>query len=359
MDRYNRQTILPEIGARGQERLAQARVLVIGAGGLGCPALIYLAGAGIGTIGIIDFDTVDISNLQRQILFTPHDQGRPKAEVAAARLREFNPDITVHAYHEELTDKNAVSLFSGYDIIIDGTDNFSAKYLINDTAVKLERTVIYGAIQGYDGQVSVFAPHEGTPCYRCLYPQPPQGIVLNCAEAGVLGSVAGMIGTLQATETIKAILGHPSLETLAGRLWTINLKTAEMQIFSFARRADCPVCSRAAEDISLAYASPACSAATIVSEISPQDLRTIPDSVLVDVRELGEWETGHIPNARHLPLSALQHNPELFSSVKGVSNVLYCQRGGRSRTAAEILLRAGYTDIYSLQGGYEAWSRKA
>jgi adenylyltransferase/sulfurtransferase len=353
-ERYSRQVILPEIGARGQERLARARVLVIGAGGLGCPALLYLAGAGVGAIGIVDFDRVAVSNLQRQVLFVSGDEGRLKAEAAKERLLALNPAIAVDAYAEELTDGNVIGLFSAYDMILDGTDNFAARFLINDAAVKLGRPVVYGAVQGFTGHVSVFGA-PGGPCYRCLYPQPPRAQIMNCAEAGVIGALTGMIGTAQAMEAVKLIVGHESFGTLAGRLWTIDARTMETSLLAVPKRGDCGVCARPAAEVVLQYASPVCAACSVVEEIAPGD--DIPENaVFIDVRERDEWDAGHIGNARHLPLSALQKNPELFAPPpKGTCCVLYCQKGGRSRKAAEILMQAGFTGLVSLKGGYEAW----
>lgn len=351
--RYSRQMCLPEIGPEGQKRLSVARILVVGAGGLGCPALLYLAGAGIGTIGIADFDRVDVSNLQRQVLFQTGDEGKSKALTARDRLLALNPEISVNAYNEELTDKNAVSLCSGYDLIIDGTDNFSAKFLINDVAVKLGKPVVYGAIQGFEGQVSVFDAAHG-PCYRCLHPQPPQAQIMNCAETGVIGALAGMMGTIQAMEALKLIIGHENFKKLSGKLWMIDARTMDVNMMTIPRKKDCPVCSCPAEEIILQYASPVCAANTVMEVCCDDDM---PDNmVLIDVREREEWDAGHIENAQHLPLSALQKHPDLFiPPEKGRCCVIYCQKGGRSKKAAELLIRTGFTDIYSLKGGYEAW----
>lgn len=352
--RYSRQEILPEIGSLGQKKIAAARVLVVGAGGLGCPALLYLAGAGIGTIGIVDHDIIDVSNLQRQILYTTEDEGKQKAVIAKDRLLQLNPDIAIHAYPEELTEKNVLGLFSGYDVIIDGTDNFSTKFLINDAAVKSGKPVVYGAIQGFEGRVSVFDAQTG-PCYRCLYPSPPESAILNCAEAGVVGALAGIIGSMQAMEAIKIIVSHAALEPLAGKLFLIDTRTMNCRTLQIGKRADCKVCSQKPADISLQSFSPVCSA-VLVQEIDIADLSGMPDAVFVDVRELSEWKTGHIGGAQHLPLSLLQKNADLFSAPdKNRPCILYCQGGMRSRKAAEILLNAGYRDLFSLKGGYEVW----
>lgn len=351
--RYNRQIIMPEIGEAGQARLSGARVLVVGTGGLGCPALQYLAGAGIGTIGIIDHDRVDETNLHRQILFSMDDVGKPKALTAREHLLKLNPEIVIHAYDEELTDKNVLTLFSGYDVILDGTDNFPAKFLINDAAVKCGKPVVYGAIQGFDGQVSVFDAAHG-PCYRCLHPQPPRGVIMNCAEAGVIGALAGMIGTMQAMEAIKMIAGHDSFRPLRGQLWMIDSRTMETNCLKISRNLNCAVCSRPAPDIALQYTSPVCSSG-IVREIETADLPGLAGCIMIDVREQEEWDNGHMPDALHMPLSALCDDAGLFSPHHGKICVLYCQRGMRSRKAAEILLNAGFEDIFSLKGGYETW----
>lgn len=353
--RYARQTVLSEIGIRGQEKLAAGRVLCIGAGGLGCPALLYLAGAGAGTIGIVDFDKVDISNLQRQVLFTAEDAGKPKAAAAKARLEALNPDIEIRAYEEELTADNVLSLFSGYDVIIDGTDNFAAKFLINDAAIKLGKPVVYAAIQGFDGQVSVFGL-KGGPCYRCLHPQEPESVIMNCAEAGVIGAVAGITGTAQALEAIKLIVGHDDLKPLSGKLWLCDTRTMESRIVSVPKNPDCPVCSKKPAEIIPRYASPVCAAITAQEVVCGDPL--LGGAVFIDVRELPEWEQGHIEGAKHLPLSALQVNPKLYEPPPGKQCcILYCQKGMRSRKAAEILAQAGFTDIYCLKGGYEDWQR--
>lgn len=351
--RYSRQIILPEIGENGQRRLTAAKVLVVGAGGLGCPVLLYLTAAGVGLIGIIDHDSVDISNLQRQILFSNSDAGQPKALAAKSRLQALNPDTIINAHNEELSEKNAQNLFTNYDVIVDCTDNFPTKLLINDLAVKLGKAVVYGALQGFDGQVAVFDARHG-PCYRCFQPQAPRGTIMNCAEAGVIGALAGMIGTMQAMETIKLIVGHESLKPLYGSLKIIDSRTMETKQLAVPKNSACPVCSRHTEEIVIQYASPVCFSA-IVREVEPDDLTTVAKCVMVDVRELEEWDQGHIPDASHLPLSALSNNPELFSPHRKSTCVLYCQRGTRSRKAAEILLQAGFSDIYSLKGGYESW----
>lgn len=352
LSRYSRQTILPEIGVKGQERLSKARVLVIGAGGLGCPVLQYLAGAGVGTIGIVDYDYVDINNLQRQILFSHKDQGNYKAFVARDRLLTLNPEIEIKAYVEEVNDQNAISLFTDYDVLVDGTDNFATKFLINDVAIKLGKPVVYGAIQGFEGQVSIFDAKRG-PCYRCLYPNIPQVPVMNCAEAGVVGALAGIIGTMQAMEVIKLLVAHESFQPLFGQLWLIDTKSMEINTLTIPKR--CSICSRSTAEIVPHYTPLSCSS-THVKEISCDE--PIPtNAVFVDVREQKEWEAGHIEQAYHLPLPELQKNPDMFSCKKGSFYIFYCQHGIRSKRAVQILQQTGFTDIYSLKGGYEAWGQ--
>lgn len=348
MHRYHRQQL--QIGEAAQRKLAHAKVLVVGAGGLGCPALLYLAGAGIGTLGIIDHDAVDVSNLHRQVLFTTDNLGRNKADAAKSRLAALNPDITLHAYAEELTAENAIGLFSAYDLILDGTDSFAATYLINDAALKLDKPVVYGAMQGSEGRVALFGIPEGT-CYRCLYPQPPQATIQNCAEAGIIGALAGIIGSAMAMEAIHTLIGTPAL---AGKLWMLDTASMDNRTLALPKRADC-LCSHNRAAIVPEYASPSC-AASEMEEIAANE---VGDALLIDVREREEWDTGHIEHAQHLPLSAIQQNPECFVPYCKQAVVLYCQRGSRSRKAAGILLRAGFSDIRSLAGGIEAWPHTA
>ncbi|TNE32311.1 MAG: molybdenum cofactor biosynthesis protein MoeB [Alphaproteobacteria bacterium] len=349
-DRYSRQTILPEITEEGQKKLSAAHILCIGAGGLGCPALLYLAAAGVGHLGIVDFDTVEESNLQRQILFSTDQTGQNKAAAARDKLIALNPDIEVTAYTEELTEGNAENIFSGYDIIIDGTDNFAAKFLINDTAIKCGKPLIYGSISGFEGQVSVFNLHGG-PCYRCLYPAPPQSYVPNCAEAGVIGAVAGLVGTQQALQAIQVAVADKSFAPLTGKLWMIDAHDMQTQCLTLPKNPFCSVCCQPKDKIVLEYSSPVCG---LISEVTPEQARENRQAVFIDVRETHEWQAGHIAEAQHIPLSLLSQNniPDL---PRDCDLVLYCRSGKRSVTAARILLADGYMNVYSMAGGYEAW----
>lgn len=351
--RYQRQIILPQIGEDGQARLAKAKVLCVGAGGLGSPALLYLAAAGVGTLGICDFDKVDESNLQRQILHDTPSVGMDKTESARKRLHDINPNISLEIFPAGLNADNVIDLFQTYDLILDGTDNFSTKYLINDAAVKCGKPVVYGAIQGFDGLASVFDSTRG-PCYRCLYPAPPKAHVLNCAEAGVIGPVAGIIGTVQALEAIKLIVAHPDFQPLIGRLWRLDMMTMSSQILEIAKNPKCPVCAKDKGDIPLSYASPVCG---YIPEITPEQARKTDRAIFIDVREQEEWDAGHIEGAIHFALSRLSQGEEPEDLLGKYHIILYCQRGFRSMKAAQILRALGYTDISSLSGGIEAWHK--
>lgn len=350
MSRYDRQIRLQEIGAEGQSRLADASVLCVGAGGLGSPALLYLAAAGIGRIGVIDFDRVEISNLQRQVLFSNSETGLPKAFVAAEKLRALNPEICVEAYDSEFSVESAQKLVPLYDLILDGTDNFETKFLINDAAVKYGKPWIYGAIQGFEGQAAVFN-HEGGPCYRCLYPEKPQQPVMSCAEAGIIGAVAGITGVTQALQAIQIITGHESFSPLSGRIWFIDTRTMHTKSLALNKNPECPVCSHQGEEITLNAASRACAA---TPELSVRQLQSLPQHVLIDVREFEEWQAGRIDGAVLWPLSRILAG-SLPVEWRDEPVVLYCQKGIRSLQAANIIKRHGFMRVSHLSGGYEAW----
>ncbi len=350
MNRYDRQIRLPEIGQGGQEKLLNASILCVGAGGLGSPALLYLAAAGVGRIGIIDFDRIDESNLQRQILFDTDDVGKQKALEAAQRLKALNPGIKIEAYDAELSIENVAQLFPIYDIVLDGTDNFETKFLINDAAVKFGKPWIYGAIQGFDGQASVFNYKDGA-CYRCLYPEKPKGRIMNCAEAGVIGAVAGLIGVTQALQAIQIITGHESFEPLSGKLLILDTRTMHTRLLGLKKNADCTTCGAKPDEIVLHYASPVCG---FVPEISVMQMKEKTGHVLIDVREQEEWDQGHIEGAQLWPLSKIIQS-RLPDLPQDTDIILHCQKGMRSRQAAQLFIDSGFTDVTSLSGGYEAW----
>ncbi len=356
-ERYNRQTLLPEIGLKGQERLAQSRVLIVGMGGLGCPAALYLAGAGVGHLGIVDDDRVDLSNLQRQILYKNAECGMLKVEAAQIRLLELNPEIHVTAYATRVTASNISSIFSKYDLVIDGTDNFSSKFLMNDAAVQLEIPLVYGSISRFEGHVSVFWSKHG-PCYRCLYPEPPKTHIRNCEESGVLGALAGMIGSAQALEAIKIIVseGEPKhlLKPLLGRLLTIDTSTWRISSPRMTKLNSCTVCSVPPHQIILKDRVETCAPNAVdFGTFSKQQ-----DCIAVDVREASEWLEGHLLGAIHLPLSQIETSVETVLS-KDRNYLLYCRSGARSEQALQLLISRGYTNLTHLKGGLLALNSAA
>ena len=356
-DRYSRQVILPEIGQEGQAKMAQSSVLCVGAGGLGSPALLYLAAAGIGRIGLIDPDRVDESNLQRQVLYDTAQVGQFKARAASQRLADLNPHIRIEAYQGELDADAAAELVPAYDIILDGTDNFAAKFLINDASVKFGKPWVYSAIQGFEAQVAVFN-YEGSACYRCLYPYAPLGHIANCAEGGIIGAVAGIAGVTQALQVIKIITGHEGFEPLTGTLWTLDARTMATRTLFIPRDAACPCCSKNPEEIILEYEPQNCEIIDReVQEISVEGAQSIDNAFYVDVREEYEWAGGAIEGAAFLPLSRLMdgHAPDL---PEDRTIVLYCAKGVRSRHAATMLKARGVHNVVNLRGGYEAWLRE-
>jgi adenylyltransferase/sulfurtransferase len=356
--RYDRQVILPELGAAGQERLARGRVLIVGAGGLGSPAALYLAAAGVGRIGLVDFDLVDETNLQRQVLYGTSDVGRPKLEVAAARLRSMNPDLIVDLHPEAFGPANARSLVSACDVVIDGTDNFPTRYLVNDACVMTRTPNVYGSVFRFDGQASVFAMENG-PCYRCLHPEPPPaGLIPSCAEAGVLGVLPGVIGMIQATEAIKLIAGIG--EPLVGRLLLYDAARMRFREIGLPRDPACPVCGDHPVITELFAYDQVCEPATatraIERDMTASELRAWKAAghphVLVDVREAREHAAGAIEGSLLIPLG------QLASRAGGLPNdrpiVAYCQSGGRSARAVALLRDLG-REAHNLTGGYVGW----
>lgn len=364
--RYSRHLILPEVNMEGQRRIKAARVLCIGAGGLGSPATLYLAAAGVGTLGLVDADRVDASNLQRQILYGTGDVGKEKLAAARARLRDLNPDIEIVLHEARLTSANGTEIIAPYDVVIDGSDNFPTRYLSNDLCVFARKPNIYGSVFRFEGQASVFAPHLEGPCYRCLFPEPPPpGAAPSCAEAGVLGVLPGIIGLIQATEALKLIIGAG--ETLAGRLLHFDALKMKFREFNLRRDPQCPVCGDAPTifapiDYEQFCQGPASAewfaAEDGVPTLSVRELKRKMDEgealTLVDVREPYEYEIARIAGSRLIPLGELEtHVNELPRTGR---LVLQCHSGGRSEHAVRLLQEAGFENVYNLEGGIEAWS---
>lgn len=361
--RYSRHLTLPQVGLDGQRRLKAARVLIIGAGGLGSPIALYLAAAGIGTLGLVDFDVVDVTNLQRQLLHGTRDVGRTKLDSARDRLHDVNPGVQVVTHARRLTSANAFEILAGYDVIVDGTDNFATRYLANDACVLLDLPYVYGSIYRFDGQASLFVTGDA-PCYRCLYSEPPPAaLVPNCAEGGVLGVLPGMVGTIMATEVIKVVLGIG--ETLAGRLLLIDALTMSFRQLRVSKDPDCPVCGTRTQRELIDYDEfcnvgdvAVTSGADAVAEITPTELaRTLRDDPmlqLIDVREPAEWEICHIDGARLIPLGALADALPTLELNCGI--VVMCRSGKRGATAARQLTAAGFTQVRNLTGGILQWS---
>ena len=359
--RYSRHVVLPDVGVDGQRRIKAARVLLVGAGGLGSPAALYLAAAGVGTLGLVDFDVVDISNLQRQVLHGTSDVGRPKLESARARIHDLNPHVNVETHETRLTSNNALDILDAYDIVVDGTDNFATRYLTNDACVLLGKPNVFGSIFRFDGQASVFATPDG-PCYRCLFPTPPPpGQVPSCAEGGVLGVLPGLVGTIQATETLKLILGAG--EPLVGRLLLIDALNMRFHTVSVQRDPTCPACGTR-EITSLIDYDEYCGTSTNthsttkdVVDLTPnelaQRLTDQEDFALIDVREPYEWEIGRIPGARLIPLGSLRTAMASLDNTREV--VVYCRSGVRSADAVRLLRSAGFRAL-NLTGGILRWS---
>lgn len=358
--RYSRHLLLPEVGIEGQRKLKAARVLLIGAGGLGSPAALYLAAAGVGTLGIVDFDVVDVTNLQRQILHGTSDVGRSKLASAIDRLREINPHVTVEAHDERFTSANALQLVARYDLVVDGTDNFATRYLVNDACVLSGVPNVYGSIFRFDGQASVFCTDEG-PCYRCLYPDPPPpGLVPSCAEGGVLGVLPGLVGTLQATEAIKLILGIG--EPLIGRLALVDALGAQWRTMKVRRNPKCPACGTRELKALIDYdqfcgiAKPVVE--TPVPEITPRELaekiERHDDFLLIDVREPHEAEIARIPGAELIPLATLGDAIPALPRERDI--VVQCRSGARSGKAVRQLQAAGFYRVWNLAGGILRWS---
>jgi adenylyltransferase/sulfurtransferase len=363
--RYSRHLIIPEVGLKGQKKLKAASVLLIGAGGLGSPLALYLAAAGIGKIGIVDYDIVDETNLQRQIMHTTSDVGRPKLESAKESILGINPNVRVETYPFRLSSENALELLKEYDVIVDGTDNFPTRYLINDACVILGKPNVYGSIFRFDGQVTVFDASRG-PCYRCLYPTPPPpGLVPSCAEGGVLGVLPGIIGTLQALETIKLILGEG--ETLIGRLVLFDALKFKFREFALKKNPECPVCGTAPTIHQLIDYEQFCGIEPPLKtklnfnrpEMSVDELKNRLDKgddvYILDVREPNEYEIANL-GGHLIPLSELPGRVGELDPYKEI--VVHCKSGIRSAKAVQFLQKAGFTKTRNLAGGIDAWAKK-
>jgi adenylyltransferase/sulfurtransferase len=364
VQRYSRHLIIPEIGMTGQKRLKNARVLCVGAGGLGSPALLYLAAAGVGTLGVVDFDVVDESNLQRQIIHGQSDIGRPKAESARDSILEINPLVNVVVHETALDNDNVMEIFSQYDLIVDGTDNFATRYLVNDACVLLGKPYVWGSIYRFDGQASVFWAEYG-PCYRCLYPEPPPpGMVPSCAEGGVLGVLCASIGSIQVNEAIKLITGVG--DSLAGRLMIYDALEMNYRTVRVRKDPECPICGKNPSITELIDYDAFCGAvsadaaeAASDSTISATDLKEMLDRkdniFLIDVREPNEYEIVSIPGATLIPKDQFLTGAALERLPQDKRIVLHCKSGARSAEALAIVKKAGFSDAVHVGGGVLAW----
>ena len=362
VQRYSRHLIMPEVGVEGQKNLKKAAVLCIGAGGLGSPMAVYLTAAGVGRVGIVDFDLVDFSNLHRQIIHSTQDVGRPKLQSAREKLEAINPNVEIETHETRLTSENALQLFQNYDIIADGTDNFPTRYLVNDACVLTGKPNVYGSIFRFEGQASVFAMREG-PCYRCLYPEPPPpGLVPSCAEGGVLGILPGVVGVIQATEVIKLILGKG--QPLVGRLLLFDALGMNFRELQLRRNPDCPVCGdhptiRELIDYEqFCGIQPDTEPPGELPEITATALKTELDEGkdlhLLDVRNPQEYQICNIEGAQLIPLGELIHRMHELDTARDM--VVHCRSGARSAQAIEMLRQAGFKKLRNLRGGILAWA---
>ncbi|GAA4597207.1 adenylyltransferase/sulfurtransferase MoeZ [Planotetraspora phitsanulokensis] len=362
--RYSRHLIIPDVGMAGQKRLKNAKVLCVGAGGLGSPALLYLAAAGVGTLGIVDFDIVDESNLQRQVIHGQSDVGRLKAESAAASVREVNPNVNVVIHNVALTTDNVMDIFSGYDLIVDGTDNFATRYMVNDAAVLLGKPYVWGSIYRFDGQASVFWSEHG-PCYRCLYPEPPPpGMVPSCAEGGVLGVLCASIGSIQVNEAIKLITGIG--EPLVGRLMIYDALEMKYRDVKVRKDPECPLCGKNPTITELIDYEAFCGTisdeaqqAAAGSTITAAELKEMQDRgdniYLIDVREQNEYEIVNIPGAVLIPKGEFLNGSALEGLPQDKKIVVHCKSGGRSAEVLAVLKNAGFADAVHVGGGVLSW----
>jgi adenylyltransferase/sulfurtransferase len=364
--RYSRHLIMPEVGVEGQKKLKAARVLAIGAGGLGSPLAVYLAAAGVGTLGLVDDDVVDASNLQRQIIYGVSDVGRPKLQAAAERLRDMNPNVEVVPHETRLTSENALEIFRDYDVIADGTDNFPTRYLVNDACVLTGKPNVYASIFRFEGQASVFWAKKG-PCYRCLYTEPPPpGLVPSCAEGGVLGILPGLLGVIQATETVKLILG--SGDPLIGRLLLVDALSMRFRELKLHKNPECVICGPNPTVTKLVDYEQFCGIRqedpmirdAAIPLITVQELKEMRDRgeefVLVDVREPHEFAISSFPDSVKIPLGTLPQNLNKLSTADEI--VVHCKLGGRSAKAVQLLRDAGFKKVRNLAGGIDRWAQE-
>jgi len=362
--RYSRHLIMPEVGMEGQLKLKQAKVLCIGAGGLGSPLALYLGAAGVGKLGLVDFDVVDFTNLQRQIIHGTSDVGRAKLDSARDTLLEINPNIEIETFETRLSSDNALDIFREYDIVADGTDNFPTRYLVNDACVLLGKPNVYASIFRFEGQASIFYAEEG-PCYRCLYPEPPPpGLVPSCAEGGVLGVLPGIMGCIQAMETIKLILGRG--EPLIGRLLVFDALGMKFRELKLRKNPDCPICGRHRTITKLVDYEQFCGirgeehipVQTGIPEITPGEVKKKMDAhepfVLIDVREPHEYQICRIPGSKLIPLGEVPKRMNELNSADEI--VVHCKSGMRSAKAVDLLMKSGFRKIHNLKGGILAWS---
>ncbi len=366
ISRYSRHLILPEVGLAGQEKLQEAKVLCIGSGGLGSPIILYLAAAGVGTLGIVDFDNVELSNLQRQIIHREEWVGKSKNDSAKSSVNALNSDINITTYNERLTSQNAMGIIKEYDIVVDGTDNFATRYLVNDATVLLKKPNVYGSIFRFEGQASVFYSEKG-PCYRCLYPAPPPpGMVPSCAEGGVLGILPGVIGLIQSTEVIKLILSKG--DSLIGRLLLFEAMPMKFRELKLKKDPDCPICGKNATIKELVDYDEFCGLGRGEEdmrktdadiEITTHELKKLIDEkssfTLIDVREPHEYEICRIEGATLIPLATIAN--QMTGLDQTGEMITYCHAGIRSYKAAEFLKSMGFGKVRSLKGGIKAWSK--
>lgn len=367
LHRYARQVILPEVGLVGQKKICAGSVLCIGAGGLGSPVLLYLAAAGVGKIGIIDFDTVELANLQRQVIHTTDDIGRPKTASAKEKLQKLNPTVQVVTHEAKLTSANALEIIAGYDVVVDGTDNLPARYLANDACVLSKKPLVYGAVFRFEGQASVFAPHLGGPCYRCIYPEPPPpDEIPTCAEAGVLGVLPGIIGCIQATEALKLLLG--ATDVLMGRLLVFNALAMRMREVKLRRDPACPVCGSHPSIRRLIDYEQWCRVtaqymddAPGQDEVTVYELKRVLANLqlgvrVIDVREPAEYAIVHLPGTVLVPLSALADKANELNPMQPI--YLLCKSGTRSLKAVALLKSRGFSHVKSVKGGLDMWVKR-